>query len=1320
MGLFSWIKEHVVDPVVNTVKAIVKNPVALLVAVGVGIVNPALGLRMLATMAVSNIFGSFTKKPDSATDGQQAQQGNPTVLQPNTQNKLPFVYGRAVFSPAIVDAKISSDNQTMWYCLALCEAPDQGESTIAINNVYIDGKTCVFDTDHVSVKQFILEALNADGSHQTDDKVKNKIQIHFYRGNPSTNATPLVTDDVSAMSLMRDSSIAENARWTGTEYMADTIFMIVKLTYDQDAGITSLGNLVVDISNNQNGIDDGYKPGSAMLDYLTNSRYGAGLSLDMVDAASFADLDAYADEIITFTAEDGNGATQPRYRFNGMVDTTQVIMNNLLSMADSCDAFIQYNEAKGRWAAIANKAYDQAPNQLSKNQLFVLDDNNIMGGVNVTPLDLNSTPNMVQSSYSNWKIKGQITDVYAHTPQRLLNKLEPINQLTMKYQFVNDSVRAQYLSNRKLEQVRADYIVDLVADYSAIQVDAGDVVLLTYQPYGARDYHITGITSDSTAKTITVTFDSSDAHPFEAGGRIGISDCKPASFNGSYIIQSATTSTVTLSADNTDTLEVGGTIYSGLSWSNKPFRVLQVNENRGDDGTLTVKLHMNEYSDQVYDNFTIQAFTPPGKNYLMDAGIIGKPDAPTIPPADIKPADTVPTFKVAATTPATGVTMALEFWYSTSDAIDPVLNNYKLYDTQYNSSSNLYGQSQPEQTTVSGLEAGTYYWRVRAVGTARKSEFSDSVEIVWAPVAGESNLGDHKGASEESKLQPVPFYDTGNWTTKTRGIMPAGVTVIAQSAPGSISVNFSTAIYANSASDANYNCIEVWKSTSHDVFSQRLLNISHSYNITGDSSFTTQVIQAVGTGRGDYVSYDGGLTWGNDTSHSSGDVYDAQTDNVTFKSALAFYTKYASNPTFYRTYAVTSAQGAPSNNNNVVNCGERVYNGNPAPAPLWLYRNVETYKTNFSSSLNGVCIMPGTGVEYNTWENGHNDSRGSISVGNNGLIIVNRNYSSSTTDLAYPFQPMIHGTLTTADNYIEGDANGNPNTLNHLNGVYSGMYDDFTSKTFVSIIVGDKGTILKSTRAGAVNSTGTKISSATWIPKTTTDFDGSALINNLRAISGDNRPNNAINVWVAVGDKGTIVSSNDNGDTWTRRECLDTSGAQILTNLTGVRYGNGYWIACGEGGVILQSTDGAVWTQIQADLTPRNLYSVDWSPVHHTFNISGDALILNSRDDTISFNATLINPPDESYTLERVWYRGSFANPKWTGDLGLSSNGTPLGGNAVPTGSRLLNGQTVSSTFIDTKYSKTDEISYYLVIGNLKGATVYVDAPVITATEYKK
>ncbi|MEW6272797.1 MAG: cell wall-binding protein [Thermodesulfobacteriota bacterium] len=87
------------------------------------------------------------------------------------------------------------------------------------------------------------------------------------------------------------------------------------------------------------------------------------------------------------------------------------------------------------------------------------------------------------------------------------------------------------------------------------------------------------------------------------------------------------------------------------------------------------------------------------------------------------------------------------------------------------------------------------------------------------------------------------------------------------------------------------------------------------------------------------------------------------------------------------------------------------------------------------------------------------------------------------------------------------------------------------------------------------------------------------------------------NLFVAVGDGGAIVTSSD-GTAWTQQ--LAPTGL----NLHGVTEGAGFLLAVGDGGTILRSEDGVTWTQ-QASGTEAALYGVTYSEDLRTFMAVG-------------------------------------------------------------------------------------------------------------------
>jgi len=137
-----------------------------------------------------------------------------------------------------------------------------------------------------------------------------------------------------------------------------------------------------------------------------------------------------------------------------------------------------------------NKGYDQAPGAQTINQLFSVDSSNLVGGIEVSPIDLNETYNQVEVAYPNTNIKDQtdyqIIDLYVEDPQ-LLSANEAVNRLNLTLPYVNNAVQAKYLGARRLYQSREDLVIAFRLDFSGIQIEAGDVIRVTHEVYGWTD-----------------------------------------------------------------------------------------------------------------------------------------------------------------------------------------------------------------------------------------------------------------------------------------------------------------------------------------------------------------------------------------------------------------------------------------------------------------------------------------------------------------------------------------------------------------------------------------------------------------------------------------------------------------------------------------------------------------------------------------------------------------------------------------------------------------------------------------------------------------
>jgi len=438
-----------------------------------GLTGIALSVVSFAiNMLVSSIIAK-ADSPDSNQNNTRQDQQNPgsrVQIPPAGDNKIPVVYGSAYVGGIITDLSITSDNQTLYYCLALSEVTNTegfiagGADVITFGDVYWGGKKVVFNANGYDVDSLLDESTGL-----SDTSVAGKLAFYFYNNGssaPTNSAFPAFSTQVMGNSAL-------TYQWTSAQAMTNCAFAIVKITYNQDANLTGMQVTKFQITNARKA------PGDCFLDYFTSERYGAAIPYANIDTASLTALNTYCAEQVVYTQFSGGTALQDRFQFNGQLETTQPIMTNLQLMATCCDCLLRYNEIMGTWGVIV-----QQPSYAVAMQL---NDSNIIGPISVTPLDIASSFNIAEVKFpdnsAQDSFNSTIYDLAIVAPA-LLYPNEPVNKQTINLALVNNSVSSQLLANRLLKAGREDLQVQCEIGFSGLQLEAGDIVSLTNTNYG--------------------------------------------------------------------------------------------------------------------------------------------------------------------------------------------------------------------------------------------------------------------------------------------------------------------------------------------------------------------------------------------------------------------------------------------------------------------------------------------------------------------------------------------------------------------------------------------------------------------------------------------------------------------------------------------------------------------------------------------------------------------------------------------------------------------------------------------------------------------
>jgi len=423
--------------------------------------------QMAVTFAISVVASRIF-----APNVPQAQQNNiRQQVPPDPTAGIPLVYGDAYTGGRFCDAVLTTDQTSMYYVMVISCISPNGQFSFDTTNFYYQDQIIAFDsTDQTKVVSLTDQAGNVDTS------ISGHLYISLYTSSQTGTITPINTSNQPSAVMSTANGIPSGQEWVSSgRQMNGTAFAIVQLVYNANSdGTTSLQPVTFHVSHYLNGTGCA-KPGDVWYDYITNPIYGGAVDPSFVSSASATALNTYSDQLINYIDSNGNPQTTPRYRFNGVLDTGQTVLSNIDLMMTCCDSWQAYQAATGYWQVVINQSISPS---------FAFDDNNIVGSITVGELDITQMVNQIEAKFNDSTNRDQDGYVNLQTPANLIYQNEPVNKFTVSYDLINNSVTAQYLANRTLEQNRLDLIVSFSTNYTGIQVNAGDVVTVTNSSYG--------------------------------------------------------------------------------------------------------------------------------------------------------------------------------------------------------------------------------------------------------------------------------------------------------------------------------------------------------------------------------------------------------------------------------------------------------------------------------------------------------------------------------------------------------------------------------------------------------------------------------------------------------------------------------------------------------------------------------------------------------------------------------------------------------------------------------------------------------------------
>jgi hypothetical protein len=345
-------------------------------------INPIVAL--VATLAIAWIFRP--KQPEVPDFGDSYQDNFEKGLLINKQSNdasIPVIYGERLVGGTRVFVETSgSDNTYLYIALVLSE----GEIS-DISEIIIDDKTVTWSADLADNTQVTV----------------NSSDTNFYKNSESliTVEPHYGTDGQSSSSLLSTlSSWGANHKLSGLAYLA------IRLKWNQDvfSGVPKIqakvqGKKVVSYNSSLVAQTAAYStnPAWCLLDYLTNTRYGKGLSINEINLQTFYDASQIC---LTQVTPYSGGSDINIFDCNTAIDTSINIIDNVRELLKGCRGYLPYTA--GKYELII---------ETTGTASITLTEDDILGGYNLASPDKNNKFNRVIISYVNPDRNYQVDEV---------------------------------------------------------------------------------------------------------------------------------------------------------------------------------------------------------------------------------------------------------------------------------------------------------------------------------------------------------------------------------------------------------------------------------------------------------------------------------------------------------------------------------------------------------------------------------------------------------------------------------------------------------------------------------------------------------------------------------------------------------------------------------------------------------------------------------------------------------------------------------------------------------------------------------------------
>jgi len=451
------------------------------------------GGNPLVSLGVSLFLGWVLRPkvpdiPDFGTNEFDDFEKGILINKQSNDSNIPVIYGERLTGGVRVFMETSgTDNTYLYMAIVMSEGEINDITEIRVDEKPVTWSGDLADNVQRTVASSDSNFFKADPSEE-NGSAQSTITVEPHYG----------TDGQSASSLLSTLS-----SWGSNHKLSGLCYLAIRFQWNSDAftGIPKVqakiqGKKVVAYNSSLVAQTSAYStnPAWCLLDYLTDTRYGKGLSISEIDLQSFYD----ASQICETQVTPYSGASDINiFDTNTAVDTSRPIIDNVREFLKGCRGYLPYNA--GKYNLII---------ETTGSASITLTEDNIIGGYSLSTPTKNDRYNRVIVGFVDPDRNFQVNEVQwppiddsglpsadRHATMKtedggfLLEGRFNFTTLTSKYQ-------AEEMAEVILRRSREALSLGISVDFNGYDLAIGDIVNITHSSIGfsAKPFRVLGIT----------------------------------------------------------------------------------------------------------------------------------------------------------------------------------------------------------------------------------------------------------------------------------------------------------------------------------------------------------------------------------------------------------------------------------------------------------------------------------------------------------------------------------------------------------------------------------------------------------------------------------------------------------------------------------------------------------------------------------------------------------------------------------------------------------------------------------------------------------